>query len=83
MPMSHSIEVQHSMSSPGKAGPIMKPISINKHDKKVAMLKLRAYLCNSFTHKHFHLPQITDKQLPWQDSSQPNSTFVFHGTGRI
>ena len=51
----------------GKAGPIMK--ADKKHNKKVALLKLRTYAYNSCTYKHFHLPQVTNKQLPWQDSS--------------
>ena len=54
-----------------------------KHDEKVAMLKLCTYVYNLLTYNHFHLPQVTDKQLPQQYSSQPNSSFVFRGTGRI
>ena len=47
--MFHSSEVHHSMSGPGKAGPIMK--ADKKHDKKVATLKLHTSVYNSFMYK--------------------------------
>ena len=85
MPMSHSSEVQDSRSGLGKAGLITK--ADKKHDirryRAVAKVKLRTYVYNSFTYKHIHLPQVTDTQLPWQDSSLSTSSFVFHGTARI
>ena len=39
--MSHSSEVQHSTSAPGKVGLIMK--ADKKHDKKVATVKVMGY----------------------------------------
>ena len=49
--MSHSGEVQDSMSGPGKARPIMK--ADKKHNKKVATVKLHISIHYSFT-IHLH-----------------------------